>query len=202
MVKMLNLAPIESSELEKIRRSGGWFVALGVLSAVLGFAGLVFVGMATLVSVLFVGWGFLITGVAEVVHAVVRRGWSGFWFDLISGVVTALAGLFVVMHPLEGASVLTVLIGVMFLVGGIFRVWAGLVERNPYAGWFVVHGVVSALLGLMILARWPVSSLWVIGTLVSIDLLFNGIRLVSFGLAVKKLPPATAGADSATAPPA
>ena len=66
-------------------------------------------------------------------HAVVRKGWRGFWLDLISGVLTAFAGLLVVLHPVAGASILTVFIGIVFLVGGIFRIGVGIAVRNPYA---------------------------------------------------------------------
>jgi uncharacterized membrane protein HdeD (DUF308 family) len=148
----------------------------------------VFVGIATLVTIVLVGWCFLVAGVAEVIHAVIRKGWSGFWLDLIGGLVTALVGLFLLLRPAEGASVLTVIVGVLFLVGGVFRLVAGLVPKNPAGGWFLFHGVISLLLGAMILSDWPVSTAWVIGTLVSIDLLFNGIRLISFGSALKNLP--------------
>jgi uncharacterized membrane protein HdeD (DUF308 family) len=79
-------------------------------------------------------------------------------------------------------------IGVMFLIGGIFRLAAGIAMKNPYAGWFLVHGFVSVILAILIIAEWPYSSLWVIGTLVSIELLFDGFRLLSFGSAVKNLP--------------
>jgi uncharacterized membrane protein HdeD (DUF308 family) len=141
-----------------------------------------------MLSVLFVGWFFLISGTVGVVHAIIRKGWSGFWLDLVSGVITALAGLFIVLHPLAGASVLTIIIGLLFLVGGIFRLGAGVAMRNPYAGWFLLQGVVSAVLGILILAEWPNSLVWVIGTLVGIDLLIDGIRLISFGLAARHLP--------------
>jgi uncharacterized membrane protein HdeD (DUF308 family) len=90
----------------------------------------------------------------------------------------------------------------MFLVGGIFRVGAGLAAWCPYSGWFVLHGVVSAVLGGMILAGWPVSSVWVIGTLVGIDLVVNGLRFVAFGLVVRKLPPGTAADPPASLAPA
>ena len=185
MYGTFRLAVLAAEEREFLRRTWVWYVALGVLFALLGFAGLVFVGLATLLTVLVIGWLFLAAGVVEVVHAVVRRGWSGFWLDLIGGIVTALAGLFIVMRPETGASVLTVVIGSIFLVGGIFRLAAGAAVRNPYGGWFLLHGVLSILLGVLILSDWPVSATWVIGTLVSIDLIFNGVRLAAFGLAVK-----------------
>lgn len=196
---MLNLAILEADERHMLRRAWLWFVGLGVLIAAMGVLGLVFVGMTTLLSVLFVGWAFLISGAFEVVHAIVRKGWSGFWLDLISGLVTGFAGLFIVLHPLQGASAFTLVIGLLFLVGGIFRLGTGVAMRNPYAGWFALHGAVSILLGVMILKQWPNSLVWVIGTLVAVDLLMNGFRLISFGLAVKKLP-VVGGDDERTRP--
>ncbi len=184
---MLNLAMLVNEERESLRRGWFGFVGLGCLLVALGVAALVFVGFTTVLSVLFVGWFFIIGGVAAVIHAIIRKGWSGFLLDFISGVITALAGIFIVAHPLAGASVLTIVIGVLFLVGGIFRIAAGIAMRNPYAGWFVLHGAVSAILGLLILAEWPNSLVWVIGTLIAIDLLVDGMRLIAFGLAVRRL---------------
>jgi len=189
MSSLLRLAGLVAEEREMIRRNWGWYVALGIILAVLGVAGLVFVGMLTLVSVLFVGWCFLIGGVLEVAHAIVRKGWSGFWLDLLSGVVIGLAGLLIVLRPVAGASILTVFIGIVFLVGGIFRIGTAVALRNPYVGWFILLGAIEILLALLILSDWPYSALWVIGTLVGIDLLIEGVRLVSFGLAAHHLAP-------------
>ncbi|MBA4187174.1 MAG: HDED protein [Planctomycetaceae bacterium] len=185
MNSLLNLASLEAGERQMLRQSWGTFVGLGVLFALLGAAGLIYAGVATLVTILFVGWAFAIAGFAGVAHAIFRKGWCGFWLDLLSGLVTGLVGIFIIMHPVAGASVLTGVIGVVFLVGGIFRLGAGVAMKNPYAGWFVMHGIVSILLGLMILSDWPNAAMWVIGTLVSIDLLMDGFRLISFGLVVK-----------------
>jgi uncharacterized membrane protein HdeD (DUF308 family) len=189
MNSLFNLAQLVAEERAMLRRNWGWFVALGVVLTVMGIAGLVFVGALTLVAVIFVGWMFLVGGVLEIAHAIIRKGWQGFWLDLISGVLTTLAGLFILLRPVEGATILTMLLGILFLVGGIFRIGVGVATRNPYSGWFVLQGVVSLILGLMIVAQWPFSALWVIGTLVAIDLLLSGLRLVSFGLEVKKFAP-------------
>jgi uncharacterized membrane protein HdeD (DUF308 family) len=200
---LLKLADLVADERDMLRRNWGWFVALGALFVLLGLFGLVFVGLATLVAVVLLGWCFLLAGVAEIVHAIARKGWSGFWLDLISGLITGLIGLFILLRPAEGASVLTVVLGVVFVIGGIFRLGAAVAVKSPYTGWFVLHGVITLLLGGMILSDWPVSSAWVIGTLVSIDLLFNGARLISFGTALKNLPAIGDDAERApTAPPA
>jgi uncharacterized membrane protein HdeD (DUF308 family) len=190
MNAMLKLHAIRAEDREMLRSGWFGFVGVGCLIAALGLIGFVFVGLATYVSVLFIGWAFVIGGVAEVVHAIIRKGWSGFLLDFISAIITALAGILILAHPFAGASVLTIVVGVMFLIGGIFRIAAGVALNSPYAGWFVFYGAVSALLGCMILAEWPNSLVWVIGTLVSIDLLMNGMRLIAFGLAVRHLPKA------------
>jgi uncharacterized membrane protein HdeD (DUF308 family) len=131
MTGMLNLATIVADERERLRSAWFGFVGLGAVLVALGVVGLIFVGFTTLLSVLFVGWAFLIAGIGEVAHAIVRKGWSGFWLDLISGIITGAAGVFILLHPMAGASVLTIFLGALFLIGGIFRLAAGIAMRNP-----------------------------------------------------------------------
>ena len=186
---MLNLAQLVAHERAMLRSNWGWFVGLGVVLTVMGIAGLVFVGAMTLVAIVLIGWLFLVGGVLEVGHAIMRKGWQGFWLDLLSGILTGLVGLFILLRPAASATLITMLLGILFLVSGFFRIGTGIAIRNPYRGWFIVQGIVSLVLALMILAEWPYSAIWVIGTFVSIDLIFEGLRLVSFGMAVKNLAP-------------
>jgi uncharacterized membrane protein HdeD (DUF308 family) len=189
MNALFNLAQLAAEERAMLRRNWGWFVALGVVLTIMGIVGLLFAGALSVVTVIFVGWMFLIGGTLEVGHAIFRKGWQGFWLDLLSGALTLVAGLFILLRPIEGLGVLTMLLGILFLIGGIFRLAAGVAMNNPYRGWFVLHGVISLVLGGLILADWPTSALWVIGTFVAIDLLVSGLRMVSFGLEVKKFAP-------------
>ena len=92
------------------------------------------------------------------------------------------------------------LLGILFLIGGIFRLGVGIAAKNPYRGWFILQGVVSLLLAIMILTEWPVSAVWVIGTFVAIDLLITGLRMISFGLAVKNLAPSGGDDERRTGP--
>jgi uncharacterized membrane protein HdeD (DUF308 family) len=185
---MDNLRPLLPEDREMIRRHWGWFVVLGVLIVLLGIAGLVFTEVFTLGIVALLGYLFAISGVIEIIHAIVRKGWSGFWVDLLSGVLSLLVGVMIVVRPLAAAAVLTVLIGIVFLIGGIFRLWAGAGLRAPYGIWIVLHGIISAMLGVMILAEWPFSSVLVIGTLVAIDIIFSGSRLIALGARARSWP--------------
>lgn len=200
MNALFNLAQLVAEERAMLRRNWGWFVGLGVVLTIMGLAGLVFVGALSVVTVIFVGWMFLIGGALEVGHAILRKGWQGFWLDLLSGALTLVAGLFILLRPIEGLGVLTMLLGILFLIGGIFRIGAGVAMNNPYRGWFILHGVISLVLGGLILADWPRSALWVIGTFVAIDLLVSGLRLVSFGLEVRKFAPLGGEEERRTGP--
>jgi len=46
---------------------------------------------------------------------------------------------------------------------------------------------VTVALGAMIAAEWPVSAVWVIGTFVGIDLIFDGWSLIMAGLGAREL---------------
>lgn len=176
-------------EQQNMLREGWWgFVILGGILALFGVVGLSLPGEYTLGTILLVGWLFVFGGIFEVAHAIFRRGWDGFWLDLGSGLFSLAFGLLLLARPLAAASILTVVLGVGFLAGGVLRCVLGCTRFGPNGIWLLLQGFINAMLGLLILVGWPLSSEWVIGTLVAIDLIFNGMRLISLGLAARDLP--------------
>ncbi|HEX4130110.1 MAG TPA: HdeD family acid-resistance protein [Pirellulales bacterium] len=170
-----------------LRKAWGWFVGLGVLLIILGTFAVGWSVVTTLVSVLFFGWLLVFGGVMQAVHAFWQRAWSGFFFDLLLGILYAVAGGIIVAHPLAGAVELTLLLGLLFVLGGVFRIVMAFAWPFHHRGWLVLNGVITLVLGVMILAQWPGSGFWVIGLFIGIDMIFNGWSLVMLGLAAKKL---------------
>lgn len=181
------LGTLTEFDQRMIRRNWGWFAALGVILTAAGVLGLIASGILSLATTLLIGWIFVIGGVLAVAHAVLRRGWNGFLYDLASGLVTSLIGVLIVTRPLAGLGVMTAAIGVSFLVGGVLWLILALTRANPYGSWTLFHGVIDLLLGGMILSDWPYSSEWVLGTLVTIHLLITGTRRIALGLAARSL---------------
>jgi uncharacterized membrane protein HdeD (DUF308 family) len=177
---------------EEVKRSWGWFVALGAALVVLGLVALGMSVATTIVSVTIFGWLLLFSGVLSAGHAFWRRQWAGFFIELFAGILYIIVGLMVLAHPLGAAEALTLLIALFLMVGGVMRIVAGLMVRFHHSVWVVVNGIISLLLGVMIWRQWPVSGLWVIGMFIGIDLIFYGWSLVMLGLVAKKLP-GTAG---------
>ena len=179
--------PVATSPgLEPLRAKRGWVIALGVVYIIAGVIALGSVVMATIVTVFVVGIMMLIAGVAEVFHAFQIKTWGKFLLWLLLGALYIIAGFLTFENPLLAAALLTLLLGIALIASGIMRIWLAfsMKEGMPWI-WVVVSGVITVLLGLIILAHWPVSSLYILGLFLGIDLIFAGAGwlAVGFGLA-------------------
>ena len=177
--------------ISEIRKSWGWFLALGVSFMLMGAVCIVGAVGATFVTVLFFGWLLLFSGIVALIHAFRTRTWSGFFLYLLSALFRGFTGYLLIRYPAAGAASLTLVLASFFVVSGIFRaVGAGMVQF-PRWGWSVFSGIISVALGIILLAQMPVSSIWFIGFAIGVDLVFDGAALVGFATAIHTLPTLT-----------
>lgn len=174
--------------MTKLQPKWGWFVALGALTAFLGLITLLYlVVFGTIASIYMIGFAIIVAGIAEVtVGAKARRGgWRAIW--ILAGALYVATGLIAIIQPLLAAAVLTLMLGVAFLVIGAMRVVAAF--QLPAGGRAMVGlaGAISVLLGVLILVSWPNSGLVVLGAFLGTDLLLYGVSWVGFGLRLKAL---------------
>lgn len=176
-----------TSALATLRANWGWFVALGLAFIVLGFIALAHVLTASVVTALYVGILIIIGGIVQIFHAFKVKGWGRFLFWLLAGVLYLVTGALMLSQPLLTLAVLTLFIGVALAVDGVFKIIAGLGAKGT-AGWFfiVLSGVISLVLGFIIIGRWPENSLYILGLFLGIDLIMNGVATLAFGLAARK----------------
>lgn len=174
--------------VEELRKRWAWFLGLGILLVVLGTIALGSSVMMTLATMTFIGWLMVVGGVLQAVHAFACKAWSGFFIDLLTGILYAVVGFMIVANPGATAVALTLLISMFLIFGGIFRIVVAVAVRFQNWIWLLLHGIVNLLLGIAIWQQWPLSGLWVIGLFIGIDMLFNGWSLVMLGLAAKNLP--------------
>lgn len=176
-----------ADKLHAIRANWGWFVALGIAFILLGFVALAHVLASTIATALYVGALIVVGGVVQVIHAFRVQGWGRFFYWLLAGALYIVAGALIMYNPLLGAGVLTLFIGVTLAVEGIFRIAAGIGTR-PGKGWswIVLSGIVTLLLGAIIIARWPVNSVYILGLFLGVDLIVNGVGTLLFGLGLRE----------------
>lgn len=182
-------------EAAKLRRGFGLLAVLGVLLVLGGLVGLVYTAFATLTSMLLFGWLLLIGGVVALLHAVQARGTNFFWLGVVVAALNIAAGVVVIRRPEAAAEALAMFAALLFLTGGLFRLVGGLVVRGPHFGWTLVQGAFDLLLGILVLSAWP-SSRYVMGTLFSLALLFDGLGLVATGYGGRRIVGMVAGKDA------
>ncbi len=184
-IKPVVLADIGAEEL---RRRWGWIVGLGIVLVIAGAAALGSSCLMTVFSMVLLGWLMVGSGILQTIHAFTCKKWSGFFIDLLTGILYLVVGFMIIANPGATAVAVTLLIAMFLIFGGIFRIVVPLVVRYPNWIWVLLHGVIILLLGIAIWQQWPLSGLWVIGLFVGIDMLLNGLSLVMLGLAAKNLP--------------
>lgn len=173
-----------------LRRSSKWFLLLGALSMIAGILAIGYSLVTTIASVVFFGSLLLIVGGVGVAHAFYCKEWGGFFIDLFSGLLYSVVGLMMILHPVEGAIGLTLLIAASLLISGVFKMAVAASTQSHNWVWLFFSGALNLLLGIMIWSQWPVSGLWVIGLFVGLDMLSNGWWLLMLGLTARTLPEA------------
>jgi uncharacterized membrane protein HdeD (DUF308 family) len=158
-----------------------WLCALlGVVLIVAGFSVLGDVVLFTIVSAIFIGLVALIAGAFEIVHAFWTKGWGGFVWQIVLGLIYVAFGLMLLRQPVSGALALTYIFGLLLLVSGAMRVFMGF-TRGGGADWIMIlSGVFGLFAGLVILTGWPLTGLWMLGFLLGVDLIFHGVAWLAY----------------------
>ncbi|HTZ69550.1 MAG TPA: DUF308 domain-containing protein [Acetobacteraceae bacterium] len=181
--------PGEAGLRRAIHDHSGLVLAEGIILVLLGIGAILIPPLAGLATTIFLGWLFLIAGVAGLVSTLRGRALPGFGWSLLSAVAALLAGLVLIWHPLAGLATLTTVLTAFFVVDGIFMVVLAISHRGELTGrweWLLVNGLVDLLLAALIIAGLPGSLVWVLGVFVGLDLLFGGGALIAMALEARR----------------
>lgn len=184
-------APFVDEGPQHLRRIWGCLVALGVSLIVVGLAAIAWPVAATFTTVTVFGILLLVGAAVELGSMIWVRRWGTFFHHLLSGLLYLFLGLVLLDRPALGAAGYTLLLAIFFVASGVARVVFALNNRSPGRGWTILSGAVSIVLGVLIWRELPEAALWVIGTFVGIELVFNGMTWLMLGLAVRRLPAPT-----------
>lgn len=171
------------------RRKWGWIVGLGALFIVGGLFALFNAVAATLVAIVYIAAAMVVAGGWEIITAFQIRPWGRALLWGFIGAATLFAGVAAARFPFLAAVSFTAMVGALLIVGGVLKLILAWHLRD-LGRWELIAlgGGLSVLLGLLILAEWPVSGLYVLGLLLGVNLLFEGVGWVAMGLAAR--PPA------------
>jgi uncharacterized membrane protein HdeD (DUF308 family) len=164
------------------------FLVEGILLALLGLAAIIIPPLASLAVTIFLGWMFLVSGIAGLALTFWARQMPGFWWSLISAVLAIGAGIILLARPVQGTLTLTIVVGAYFVAEGVATIMYALEHRRELSGrwsWMLVAGLMDIVISFFIIAGLPGSALWTIGLLVGINLLIGGTALIGMALAAR-----------------
>jgi len=176
-------------DVAPLRAKWGWIVALGVVYVVAGFIALGSIVMATVASVFIVGIMMIIAGAAELINAFQIKTWGKFLVWALLGVLYIVAGFVTFENPLFAAVLLTLILGASLVASGVVRLFLAFnMKRETPWIWVALSAVITLLLGVLILARWPVNSVYILGLFLGIDLIMAGAGWIGLGLGLHRVP--------------
>lgn len=175
---------MESGELKK---NWAWMLVLGVIFTTLGVAGLLLLPLMTITSVAVFGAFMVVGGALQIAQGIAKtKDWKSRGLHILMGIIYVIGGIATLENPVLATTVLTLVLGFSLIAIGAIRIGVAFQNKdvNQWA-LMILSGVVTILLGAMIVLQWPWSSLWAIGLFVSVDLLMSGANFIAIALAAK-----------------
>ena len=165
-----------------------WSIALSILLIIAGFIGIVVPEISGLAVTLFIGWLLIISGVTHLIFAFKVHTARRIFWEVLLGIVYLVAGIYLIAHPGSGLESLTLILAFYLFFEGILELILAF-QLRPLSGWgwTLFDGIVTLILAFMIWRTWPYSTVWAIGTLVGISMLFSGFSRLMLSLAARRI---------------
>lgn len=158
-----------------------------VLLILLGAIAIALPFYATLSIELIIGWVLLLGGIVQLYKSIKAFKQPGGAISLMGSIIYIAVGALMLIYPLTGVLTLTLIIGLFFLLEGLAKI-AFSFELKPAQNWgmLLFSGIIALLMAGIILYGWPATSIWVIGLLVGINMIFFGISLMALVTSLPK----------------
>jgi uncharacterized membrane protein HdeD (DUF308 family) len=147
------------------------FAAAG-LSIVLPFVS------ATLLTI-GIGGVAIAAGVSQFLRVTGAGDTQSKLFRVLSGLLYIGGGVYILAFPVDSEISLTLFVGFLLAFQGVMELAAAAAGQGPARALVLLDGIVTAILGGMLIAEWPSDSLWAIGFLFGIGLAFSGVNLLT-----------------------
>ena len=163
------------------KKSSGALIALGAIMIILGLLAIAMPLGTTFAITFILGWLLLLGGIIQLVYAFTSKSMGAFAMKMLLAILSIIIGIFMLQNPIPAILTLTVLLTTFLIVGGLFAI-IGAFAVQQGRGIMVFGGFMSLILGSLIWSQMPISSLWIIGLLVGLNILFSGFAMLAAGL--------------------
>ena len=178
---------MRSAMRDVIKRYSIWYLLQGILMIVTGIVALLFPVFSSVAVVVVLGWMLIISGAFQAISLIGATHVPHFWLQLVSVAISVLIGALFLRDSAQSLVVLTLLLLVFFMVGGMAKiVFALSIRPFPNWIWILASGIVGVLLAAFLWSRLPVTAGWLLGVLVGIQFITEGAALAYMAWSVRK----------------
>jgi uncharacterized membrane protein HdeD (DUF308 family) len=158
---------------------------MGAGLIVIGLLALAATRKAGLLSIVLLGIVLIGSGLVEVASGLGERTARNSLPHLLGGILTVVVGALLAFGTRIGLAGVTLFMAGYFLISGAFWALTSLLERYQYWASDFLFGLFCLALGLLVVANWRRTSLWLVGMLVGLEILFHGISMVLGALGLR-----------------
>jgi len=160
------------------------YLVLGIVLVLVGMAAIAFPFLSTIAAKIALGWIFVFSGAAIIIHAFSAGDWSGFFWNLLIGLLHLVVGGYLALLPLTGIITLTILVAALLIADGLLELAMALrIRPHDGWGWVLLSGLVAIAAGLLIALQLPGSATWTLGLIIGIKMIFSGWSFITLALA-------------------
>ena len=133
---------------------------------------------ATLLTIGIGGIAFA-AGIGQFLRLGDESNSQGKLFRVLSGLLYVGGAIFILIDPIDSEVSLTLFAGILLLVEGVMELASGASASGPAGGLSIVDGILTSLIGVLLVVEWPFDSLWALGTLFGVALFTSALNLFS-----------------------
>jgi uncharacterized membrane protein HdeD (DUF308 family) len=159
-----------------------------LLLMLLGAAAMAAPQYFTLGVELFIGFLLMTAGVVQIIRFFQSFGSAGYWSTGFSALLNLTVGILLLFYPLAGIISITYVLIAYFLLDGLSKLYLSF-KFKPYVHWvwILLSGILSMALAALIFSGLPGTTIWVIGLLLGINLIFYGAGLFALAWNLEKI---------------
>jgi len=185
----MNSLRARNIDLSTFGKQSNWFLGWGIVLVVLGALAISAATFTTLLTIVLLGTVILLAGIIILLDTFIywTGKWSGFALHFMMGLLYLGVGALMLTTPVLTSESITLLLGIFYVLVGASRTTSAVAMQLPRWKWALFNGIITLLLGILILSAWPASSLFIIGLFVGIDIFFCGWTFIMMSLAAKAM---------------
>lgn len=166
--------------MDYLQKNWKWGIFEGLVLILCGWIAIIRPVLTSLSLAMVVGAVLLVSGIVTGYRTLRSQNDVGYWPSFMSSLCLTAVGLLMLFFPMGGVVTLVGLMTAFFAIQGILQIAMAFSLQHDAKAWglFLLNGILSLGLAVLVWMGFPSSALWFLGMLFGIHLLFVGTTVL------------------------